>query len=46
MNIDEIAQVAGTEVVKAQPTLFDGQRQTMTEAIQLTTDSLSVYAAR
>lgn len=45
MNLDEIAQTANAEVVKQQPTLFDGLRQTMTEAMELTAMSLRTYAA-
>lgn len=44
MNLDEIAQTANSEVVKQQPTLFEGLRQTMTEAMELTAMSLRTYA--
>jgi len=45
MNLDQIALEDGAETTKAQPTLFDGLRQTMTEAFQLTADSLNIYGA-
>ena len=45
MNLDEIAQQEGAEVIKSQPTLFDGLRSTMTEAIELTAQSLRAFGA-
>lgn len=39
MNYDDLNSV----LVKKQPTLFEGLRQTMTEAIALTTESMNVY---
>lgn len=45
MNLDEIAQMDQAETLKQQPTLFDGLRQTMTEAFQLTADSLKTFGA-
>ena len=45
MNLDQIAQMKDSEVKRAQPTLFDGLRQTMTEAFGLTAMSLNSYAA-
>ena len=45
MNLDQIAQKHGAEVVNSQPTLFDGLRSTMTEAIELTAQSLRAFGA-
>lgn len=45
MNLDEIALATNSEVLKLQPTLFDGLRQTMTEAFQLTAESLKIFGA-
>jgi DNA sulfur modification protein DndC len=43
--IFDLQNVDSAEVAKSQPTLFDGIRQTMTEAIQITTDSMNVFGA-
>ena len=45
MNLDEIALATNSEVLKLQPTLFDGLSQTMTESFQLTAESLKIFGA-
>jgi DNA sulfur modification protein DndC len=44
MNLDTIAQMEVSEVKHAQPTLFEGIRQTMTEAFGFTAESLNIFA--